>query len=519
MRGVWLRRLISVSLTAVVIVCQPALAADGLVERRAPGFKKTFAQMRAEPAVNQVTVKFREGRQVRLRAGVLTGVSGSEAASFTRVLRELGLPPGTVRRLHRRPEVELDLERVAAEQVSGRELADLNLYYVINLPAGVSAALVADRLNTLPIVEFAEPALRPAPPPSDISPPTPSYLNLQGYKAAPPKGIGVLGPATYPGADGRGMAFADVEYSWEINHEDIELPVSRILDQGAYPDDPFGDTNHGTAVLGEVVGRRNAYGVTGIAPAAVAYLAPANTSYYGYHPARAISIATGVLRRGDAILIEQQTPVCGGRCDASQVGCGPLEYDQGSFDAIATATARGIIVVEAAGNGNVNLDSPSCNGRFNRSVRNSRAIIVGAGTSTNHARLGFSSYGSRVDVQGWGENVTTTGYGDLFNPNGDVRQRYTKTFGGTSSASPIVTGAVLAVQGVRKACGLAPLSPAQMRTALVSTGTPQANAGTGRIGPLPRVEAALRASGANACMNARTKGAAAPAPQLSQLAP
>ena len=37
------------------------------------------------------------------------------------------------------------------------------------------------------------------------------------------------------------------------------------------------------------------------------------------------------------------------------------------------------VVVEAAGNGAVELDAPECEGWFDRSVRDSGAIIVGAG--------------------------------------------------------------------------------------------------------------------------------------------
>jgi Subtilase family len=236
----------------------------------------------------------------------------------------------------------------------------------------------------------------------------------------------------------------------------------------------------------------NTYGVTGIAPAATAYVAPANYTN-GYNPAAAIDHASsgaGVLGVGDVIIIEQQTDACG----LGGTFYGPLEDIQSVFDAISTATAAGRIVIEAAGNGNVNLDSAACGTKFNRSVRDSGAIIVGAGSSTDHSRLSFSSYGSRVDVQGWGHNVTTTGYGDAFNPGNDERQRYTNTFSGTSSATPIVSGAALAVNGARLACGLPVLNSVQMRTALASSGTPQANPGTGNIGPLPSVLGAIIAS-------------------------
>lgn len=98
-----------------------------------------------------------------------------------------------------------------------------------------------------------------------------------------------------------------------------------------------------------------------------------------------------------------------------------------------------------------------------------------------------------------GGNVVTTAYGDLFNPTGDPRQFYTSTFSGTSSATPIVTGAIIAIQGARKACGLAPLSPKDMRKALIDTGTPQ-GPGFGNIGPLPRILPALKATNARNCV-------------------
>ena len=75
----------------------------------------------------------------------------------------------------------------------------------------------------------------------------------------------------------------------------------------------------------------------------------------------------------------------------------------------------------------------------------------------DRSRLSFSTYGSRVDVQGWGHNVTTTGYGGLFTGGGDPNQYYTATFNGTSSASPIVAGAAAALQGIQLARGAAPL--------------------------------------------------------------
>ena len=72
-------------------------------------------------------------------------------------------------------------------------------------------------------------------------------------------------------------------------------------------------------------------------------------------------------------------------------------------------------------------------------ANHSGAIIVGAGAAptayggsdVDRSRLDFSNYGSRVDLQGWGEAVVTTGYGDLYNEHPDSNWDYTNSFSGT----------------------------------------------------------------------------------------
>jgi hypothetical protein len=97
-----------------------------------------------------------------------------------------------------------------------------------------------------------------------------------------------------------------------------------------------------------------------------------------------------------------------------------------------------------------------------------------------------------VDAQGWGREVTTCGYGDLQGPVGQENLWYTDRFSGTSSASPIVVGAVACYQGYRKAKGQAVLSPIAMRNRLRSTGSPQTDApgrpATQRIGNRPNLK-------------------------------
>lgn len=482
-----------VSLVLVAVSVPWAAVADAapLVARVVPR-KPPRTVLGPGVMANRVVVKFSEGSGVRLR-GDRWRAAGLDLQPFEEQLKAAGAVE--VRRLFSRSEEALDAERAVGQARSGRALADLNLYVVITLPTGANGAALCDALNALPYVERAELAPVQATPPVDLAPPTSDYAALQGYRSPAPLGIGVLNPLLFPGSDGAGMAVADCETSWRLDHEDLELPPSAMINTGT-PFDILNDRNHGTAVLGELVGKDNGYGITGIVPAATAYVAPVTTAEYLYDVARAVNLSSAVLTPGDAILIEQHNCVCNLPCsplDPAQINFGPMEWYQPIFDAISTATALGIVVVEAAGNGGVDLDRPECQGLFDPAVRDSGAILVGGGDWFLHYRLYFSDYGRRVDLQGWGGSVATTGYGDLFDPS-DERQRYTQYFGGTSSASPIVTGAVLSIQGVRQAAGFPPYTAAQVRDLLASTGTPQyilpPFAEAEHIGPLPDLQAA-----------------------------
>ena len=81
----------------------------------------------------------------------------------------------------------------------------------------------------------------------------------------------------------------------------------------------------------------------------------------------------------------------------------------------------------------------------------SGAIMVGAiNDSVPHTRASFSNFGNRIDCCSWGNwSVTTTGYGAASGVSMGP-QSYTNSFSGTSSASPIVVGAILLMQSYCK---------------------------------------------------------------------
>ncbi len=104
-----------------------------------------------------------------------------------------------------------------------------------------------------------------------------------------------------------------------------------------------------------------------------------------------------------------------------------------------------------------------------RTGRDSGAIFVGAGAPPPlglrpiEARLDFSNYGSRVDVQGWGRKVATLDYGDLQACDDPTRDRhYTGEFAGTSSASPIIAGAAVLLEGIARSRNTI-IAPATLR--------------------------------------------------------
>jgi subtilisin family serine protease len=285
-----------------------------------------------------------------------------------------------------------------------------------------------------------------------------------------------------------------------MSHEDLQLDSSSDLGGTVFTRFPT-FVDHGTAVFGELVARDNGYGVTGIVPDATMHgISPMFRLSNGKlkfkpGPALVYLAGLGVLEAGDAVLLEQQAKGPGGNTNFA-----PVEWIPSVFDAIRLLTDLGVVVVEAGANGNQNLDDPAFvrDGIpwFDRSVHDSGAILVGAGSSNGHERLSFSNYGSRLDLQGWGHNVVTTGgNGDLLGGSDPSREtRYTSSFAGTSAAAAIVAGATVAIQSYLEAIGRTPWSARQIVDLLVSTGTPQGPVTADQhIGPLPNLAAALRA--------------------------
>jgi outer membrane protein assembly factor BamB len=434
----------------------------------------------------RIDLKLQEGSGVRLRDGAFVSITAHDVTALAEVLSRS--PGMRAERMFSRSEADLAADERRLEAKTGEDLADLNLWYRLLVAPGADPEAFIDALNSLDIVEIAYPEPLPAPPPT-----TPDFEWKQGYLDAAPGGIGAEVAWGLPGGTGAGVKIVDIEYSWNTAHEDLSRAPGALIPNGT-PQDPYPEDNqnHGTAVLGEIVADRNGFGVTGIAYGASLGLVNAYRQVNDYALPEAIDLARTNTSAGDIILIEQQVQGPTAPCSQTDPYV-PVEWWSAASDAIEVATADGRIVVEAAGNGGCNLDNPAYGNWFNRAYFDSGAIIVGAGaapgcTAPPRSRLSFSSYGSRVDVQGWGECVVTSGYGYL--QGGAKNVWYTDTFAGTSSASPIVAGAAAVVQGVRLARGFPKLAPLAMRNWLTANGTPQNMAVPGNIGPLPNLATA-----------------------------
>jgi hypothetical protein len=436
-----------------------------------------------------VHVKFVEGSDVVWRGDHFADDRGHDLSVVRGALRKSDI-------LEVRPTFDVTRQSARAWKAQGEAQSgvvgpDLSLWYTIRVRGGAEAvAKLINDLNASPAVEIAhpEPIVETAdvvtpghkadPAPASAVPP--DFTGQQSYLYAPPAGLNAPAAWAYAGGKGQGGKFIDVELAWIENH--IDFPFARLFYMGGAGQDPNqGYIDHGTAVLGEVIGQQTGFGIDGFAPELDGYGVVAITVAEWPNVPHYFQEAVDHLTAGDVWLIElQMYPPLTGQAT-------PMEWLQVNYDVIWTSSwARNIICVEAGANGSQDLDAPIWGGVFDRNVRDSGAIMVGAGTPFGLVAEGFSNYGTRMDVHAWGSSIVTTGYGDLYT-EGPQTTWYTSHFGGTSGASPMVTGAALCLGGIARAAQI-PFTPLLIRSILHDTGTPQN--GTRLIGPRPNLGAA-----------------------------
>jgi hypothetical protein len=400
-------------------------------------------------------------------------------------------------------------------------------YHTIDIQAEHHEALIQD-LHQLPYVQTAYRVPHPviSQPPSllesratwhdgikDLTERATGTPDLQPYQRhllpAEDGGIDALfARANFPGALGDGVQIFDVEAGWLHSHEDLH-PGFPTLGYANQVDDK-GSLFHGTAVAGIIGGLLNGRGVDGIAPSAkfvasswfpnVASFTEDTTS-----TAQAMQRAVDLALPGDVMLLEAVFTYT----DLENSPQLTPDWFPDQFDIMRAATAKGLIVVQCAGNGDKslqgqNLDDPVLDEARNREFPGleklfpnpyktgnptSGAIFVGAGqpagfqNMTGQARFQWSNYGSRLDVQAWGGMIVTSSTADnsaMHFPilySGGPNASYTSGFGGTSGAGAMIAGVIASTQGAVKAKGLEPLTADDFRALFndPKVGLPQAD--------------------------------------------
>jgi hypothetical protein len=388
-----------------------------------------------------------------------------------------------------------------AETRSGRAQPDLEGLHQVEFPPTLSGQQLLDLYDDLVVhsdIEFVE--LReasPGPPPTGgttpdfSSGPPPSQTLYRG-----PNPGGDFDFANNLGLIGTGVRLSEVSIAYNFQHEDIggNLISHPATGLDRYVGNSLWDgwVDHGTATLSQNLAPGNGFGVTGMTRGADGQFYRAGVwtgTDIDFQIEEAFCNALGdsiVAGDGQVVYLEFQLGTPGS-------WLAPLEVLSTIWMITVVGTDAGVVVLAPAGNGATNLDTSSESLIQSWRARpDSGAIIVGAGSAdTSHDRLSFSTFGSRVDLQGWGESVVAAGYGELALVGGDINRAYTGIFSGTSSATPMVAGAAVLAQEAALSLGIPALDSREMRAFLAASGIPQGTSVAGNIGPFINVRRAV----------------------------
>ncbi len=465
---------------------------------------------------DRVLVKFREGFRVRLVDSKLVSPDGLDLSTVRRLLAGLRIEP-----VFTRTPGELDEERAAIRARSRKQEreeglpegsfddpADLANWYRVRTGTRKRSLFLMRRLLDLPQVEtvegeFRPEAILPAQDPagkrfygphlyrrriggsSSQTIPTPFFEPNQLYLMSSPGGIGYIDAIGILGTKGHpALRVVHLEAAWIFDHEDIpKLVKTNVLGKSNFgPLDIKIWRNHGTAICGLLTAATDSKGIRGMVPDSRLFVSSWINGYANF-----ISLAMKGGRSGDVFTCSAVFGVAVG----SKGYHAPFDHPQVTYDAIRNAVLKGFAFTLAAGNTGADLGDKRIFGtRYLPASTPSGAIRCGATFGPKTRKISWSNYGDRVEMNGWGALVTTTGYGDLFNAGSDVNA-YTWRFGGTSAAAPQVAGVLASLQAIGLEQRGKTFSPRVLLQTLGKTGTPI----LGKIGKRPDLFAAMKALG------------------------
>jgi len=278
--------------------------------------------------------------------------------------------------------------------------------------------------------------------------PTADFEALQRYLNAPgakDKGLNIR-KAWEAGVKGRGARVHFSDGGLHVNHEDLRgNPKLKVI-----PPAVNSDPDHGTASVGVLLARDNGLGMTGVCHAAELFLYD-NRANDARGFSQTLKKLLAYARAGDIVAVNRQT------ANINALGTFlPSLHDKTWWDVTQALTERGAVVLNAACNGTYKTDDNArttqgygvdlAQWSYFNDHGDADAILVGACHSWDGRPHQYSNYSYRYRMlNAWGDSVATLGYGELQDKHGHDRD-YTDNYGGTSSATPLVTGALALIQ-------------------------------------------------------------------------
>lgn len=282
----------------------------------------------------------------------------------------------------------------------------------------------------------------------DNAQPTPDFEPLQTYLDEPDaryQGMNVR-KAWANQVTGKGARVHFSDGGLFPNHEDLRgNPNLKIITL-----QPNGDPGHGTKSAGILLATPNGIGMTGMCHASELYLynnQARDASSYAQTP-------KDLLRHvepGDIVAINRQS------ANLNVLSTFLPSVHERDWWAMAKAlTERGAVVIFAAGNGStktiadkgttVSYGVDLSSWQYFHDHGEADTIVVGACQSWDGKPHQYSNYSYPYRMlNAWGDSVATLGKGALQDKSADDRD-YTDNYGGTSSATPLVTGALSLIQ-------------------------------------------------------------------------
>lgn len=270
------------------------------------------------------------------------------------------------------------------------------------------------------------------------------------------------------GHRGKNAVVRHLDFGVYSKHEDLKGNINIVHSRSETE-----DCNHGTASTGCIAAIYDEKGVTGIAH---------YCDFYFYDTGDLDKIVLDV-EPGDIVSLDIQFGISGDNLV-------PVTHSKSWWDKIAACVDAGAVVILAAGNGGLDLKENAENGLF-QDWGDSGSTLIGASYHTSGKRVGFSNFNHSTSLlHSWGDwSVATTGYGSLQRKPGNDKN-YSKDYSGTSSATPLVSGALAVIQSYAKNVYGMVLDSYDMRELIKKTGFRE-NTQQG-IGWRPDVMAAIK---------------------------